>query len=41
VSDFDGGEEYLATGNLVAATPKIFPSMIRTIDPHRTPELMT
>ncbi|MFO8155626.1 MAG: inositol-1-monophosphatase [Pseudomonadota bacterium] len=40
VSDFDGGEEYLATGNLVAATPKIFPSMIHTIDPHRTPALM-
>ncbi len=40
VSDFNGGEAYLETGNLVAATPKIFPGMLHTIAPHRTPDLM-
>ncbi|MGB4468903.1 MAG: inositol monophosphatase family protein [Azovibrio sp.] len=36
VSDLSGEANYLNTGNLVAGTPKIFTSLLQTIQPHRT-----
>ncbi len=33
VGDFSGGHEFLATGNIVAAAPKLFPAMLREIRP--------
>ena len=41
VSDFTGGHEYLKSGNVVAAAPKLFPAMLREIRPHLTAELST
>ncbi len=34
VGDLSGGHEFLRTGNIVAATPKLFPLMLREIRPH-------
>ncbi len=34
VSDFAGGHDFLDTGNIVAATPKLLPPMLREIQPH-------
>ncbi len=39
VGDFAGGHDYLTTGNVVAAAPKLFPAMLREIRPHLTPAL--
>lgn len=39
VSDFDGGEDYLETGNVVAGSPKVFNAMLKAIGPFKTPEL--
>lgn len=36
VGDFGGGHEYMKTGNIVAATPKLFPAILREIRPHLT-----
>lgn len=35
VVDFAGGEDYLETGNVIAAPFKILPSMLKVIQPHR------
>lgn len=35
VTDFDGGEDYLETGNVVAATPKLHHILLQAIAPHR------
>lgn len=40
VGDFEGGEAYMETGNLVASTPKLFPPMLQTIAPHRSEALI-
>jgi len=34
VGDFSGGHDFLQTGNIVAAAPKLFPLMLRQIRPH-------
>ena len=39
VGDFSGGHDYMKTGNIVAATPKLFPAMLREIRPHLTDSL--
>ena len=39
VSDLSGGEDYLASGNVVAGTPKVFSQLLQLIDTHRTPAL--
>jgi len=39
VSDFGGGEQYMETGNVVAAGPKVFKAMLQGIQPHLTAEL--
>ena len=39
VGDLSGADNYLATGNIVAASPKVFAQMLQTIEPHRTPAL--
>ena len=39
VGDLSGADDYLATGNIVAASPKVFAQMLQTIEPHRTPAL--
>lgn len=33
VSDFAGGHDFLGTGNIVAATPKLLPAMLKEIHP--------
>ena len=40
VSDLAGGHDYMKSGNVVAATPKLFPAMLRQIRPHLTPDLL-
>ena len=39
IGDFSGNEEYLKTGNIVAANPKLFSNMIRRLQPHLTEQL--
>lgn len=39
-SDFSGEGDYLATGNLVAGSPKIFAQLLQTIQAHRSEALM-
>jgi myo-inositol-1(or 4)-monophosphatase len=39
VSDLAGGDNHLATGNVVTGTPRIFSQLLRTIGSQRTPEL--
>jgi myo-inositol-1(or 4)-monophosphatase len=34
VGDFEGGHDFLESGNIVAAAPKLFPAMLREIHPH-------
>ncbi len=34
IGDFQGGENYLNTGNIVAANPKLFRQMLQIIKPH-------
>jgi len=38
VGDFAGGHEFMKTGNIVAAAPKLFPAMLREIRPHMPSE---
>jgi myo-inositol-1(or 4)-monophosphatase len=38
-SDFVGGHDYLANGNLVSGNPKVFAEILKAIRPHVTPEL--
>ncbi|MCX8086459.1 MAG: inositol monophosphatase [Rhodocyclaceae bacterium] len=40
VSDLAGEGNYLATGNIVAGTPKVFSQLLQAIQPHRTAALM-
>jgi myo-inositol-1(or 4)-monophosphatase len=35
VGDLSGGSDYLKTGNVVAASPKVFKAMLQAIHPHR------
>jgi myo-inositol-1(or 4)-monophosphatase len=39
VSDLAGGHDFLKSGNIVAAAPKLFPAMLREIHPHITPDM--
>ncbi len=39
VGDFGGGHDFLATGNVIAGSPKVFAAMVKAIHPHLTPEL--
>ncbi len=39
VTDFAGGSDFLATGNVVAGAPKVFHALLQTIQPHLTPAL--
>lgn len=39
VSDFGGGSNHFASGNLVAGNPKVFKAILQTIRPHLPPEL--
>jgi myo-inositol-1(or 4)-monophosphatase len=39
VTDFDGGENYLATGNVIGGNPKIFSQLLQVIQPHMTERL--
>lgn len=39
VGDFSGNENYLKTGNIVSANPKLFADMVRKLQPHLTPSL--
>ncbi|NOZ54939.1 MAG: inositol-1-monophosphatase [Gammaproteobacteria bacterium] len=39
VSDFGGDNDYLSTGNVVAANPKLMKPLLATIQPHLPPEL--
>ena len=41
VGDFEGNEDWLKTGNIVAANPKIFGQMLQTLAPHLTDDLKT
>ena len=34
VGDFEGGHDFLESGNIIAAAPKLFPAMLRKIHPH-------
>ena len=36
VGDLAGGESYLKSGNIVAATPKVFAQLLQAIEPHRS-----
>jgi myo-inositol-1(or 4)-monophosphatase len=40
VGDFAGGENFMESGNLVAANPRVFKEILKTIRPHLTPELL-
>jgi myo-inositol-1(or 4)-monophosphatase len=39
VSDLAGESSYMATGNIIAGTPKVFNQLLQTIQPLRTPAL--
>jgi len=39
ISDFSGGSDFLETGNVVCAAPRLHPVMLAAIRPHCTPEL--
>ncbi|MEO5703247.1 MAG: inositol-1-monophosphatase [Gammaproteobacteria bacterium] len=39
VGDFSGGDEFLATGNLITGNPRVFKAMVENIAPHLTPGL--
>ncbi len=39
VGDFSGNDDYLSSGNIVTASPKLFADMIRRLQPHLTEEL--
>ena len=39
VTDFSGGGDYLASGNVIAAAPKVYQPMYEHIKPHLTADL--
>ncbi len=39
VTDFDGGENYMATGNVVGGNPKVFSQLLKVIQPHMSARL--
>lgn len=39
VSDFEGGHDYMQSGNIVAGNPKVFKAMLSAIHPHVTAKL--
>ncbi len=39
VNDFSGGQDFMQTGNVVAGNPKMLQEMLKTIQPHLTPDL--
>jgi myo-inositol-1(or 4)-monophosphatase len=39
VGDFEGNENWLETGNIVAANPKVFAQVLQTLKPHLTESL--
>mgnify|MGYP001813364455 CR=1 FL=1 len=39
VSDFGGGHEFMETGNIVTASPKLFAAILKTIRPHLAADL--
>jgi myo-inositol-1(or 4)-monophosphatase len=39
VGDFVGGHDFMKSGNIVAAAPKLFPAILREIRPHLSPDL--
>jgi myo-inositol-1(or 4)-monophosphatase len=39
IGDLEGNDGYLHSGNIVAAAPKVFVELLRTIAPHLTPAL--
>jgi len=39
VTDFDGGENYMVTGNVIGGNPKIFSQLLQVIQPHMTERL--
>lgn len=39
VGDLEGNDGYMQSGNIVAATPKVFVELLKTIAPHLTPAL--
>ncbi len=36
IGDLDGGDDYLASGNVIAANPKVYHAMTTVIEPHRS-----
>src|SRR5690606_33508464 len=41
VGDFDGEQNWLASGNIVASTPRLFPQMLTLLEPMRRPSNST
>jgi len=39
IGDLTGEPGWLASGNVVAATPKLFPQLLQVVQPHLTPAL--
>lgn len=39
VGDLEGNDGYMQSGNIVAATPKVFVELLKTLAPHLTPAL--
>jgi myo-inositol-1(or 4)-monophosphatase len=39
VSDFAGGNEFMESGNVVTANPKVFRAMLQKIRPHLSADL--
>lgn len=39
ITDFSGDDRYFETGNVIAANPKVFNSMLKTLEPHITDDL--
>ena len=39
VGDFEGDDNYINSGNIIAGNPKIFAQLLQTLAPHLTPEL--
>lgn len=37
--DFEGGGQYMETGNLICGNPKLFAAIVNTIKPHLTPAI--
>ncbi|HYC48781.1 MAG TPA: inositol monophosphatase family protein [Burkholderiales bacterium] len=41
VGDLQGNESFMETGHIVAGSPKVFPEVLRLLEPHLTPPLRT